>query len=628
MKSWIKIASNFIKKIGKQNFFIIVFILIILCITGLYQTFSLYTSSEGVSIVNGIKTYKFILSSNEENSVTIAAGSSKYLAITVTNPEKLDLKYAIYYSANSDLEEFNIGYLGSSEYPSSGIIEANQNYVINCRVTNVSDSDVTINFGIKYGFENGGTITLDSNQNYLEQFRPAYLIEAESGSYVLYIGRNGCDFESGNCGGLNPNFVSGSSMGYCWYNTVDNGIFTTTGWRLAYVKESIPYLISAGSAQCLSTSSSGVHSNTEASSYESTAGVPIHWSKMSEISLSYCNSNYAYDGTCSTDNSWTIGEEDLNGITNGTGSIENKTCVLGESNVLCGYGNDLIDNGGYYWFAVSRSDNQLHHWHPQVHYISTYYTLIPAGVRPVLKLRNDIMIVSGAGTFSNPYRITTPETRIDDLSDNGNDGINQNASWDKSNGTLTTDGLTNYADAGLKSYNFGSSVTLIAKVKFNSLDNTLDEQFIFGNWEGGGLGLLVDSGRLAFNIYVNGSYSTFYSNITPVTDVWYTLVGTYDGNNIKFYINGTEATLDTSISGATNTATGTIGVGMLFYIGGNPEVGNTILNDDNSSGVKAIFDDILIFDRAVTASEVTADYSSEVTVTDKTDLLLYYDFKE
>ena len=40
--------------IGKQNFIFMFFILFIILLTGLYQTFSLFTSSEGMDIVDGI----------------------------------------------------------------------------------------------------------------------------------------------------------------------------------------------------------------------------------------------------------------------------------------------------------------------------------------------------------------------------------------------------------------------------------------------------------------------------------------------------------------------------------------------------------------------------------------------
>ena len=67
----------------------------------MYQTFSAYTASEGMSIIDGIKTYKFILNeSNNTNTVVIAAGSSKNLEITVSNDSESDLLYGLYYKSN------------------------------------------------------------------------------------------------------------------------------------------------------------------------------------------------------------------------------------------------------------------------------------------------------------------------------------------------------------------------------------------------------------------------------------------------------------------------------------------------------------------------------------------------
>ena len=50
-----------IDKIGKRNILLAVFVLLALVTAGLYTTFSLYTTSNGLNIVDGIRTYEFIL---------------------------------------------------------------------------------------------------------------------------------------------------------------------------------------------------------------------------------------------------------------------------------------------------------------------------------------------------------------------------------------------------------------------------------------------------------------------------------------------------------------------------------------------------------------------------------------
>ena len=169
MEKYLTKLKKIIDKIGKQNFFLIVFILITLGLTGLYQTFSLYTASNGVSILDDLKTYTFILSNNEENTITIAAGNSKKIMMTITNSEEKSLKYGIYYSSSSDLSNVSIGYLPTTNNLSKGIIEGNTSYVVSLQIDNNSTSDVTISFGVKYGFITGGELVKADNQYWLEE---------------------------------------------------------------------------------------------------------------------------------------------------------------------------------------------------------------------------------------------------------------------------------------------------------------------------------------------------------------------------------------------------------------------------------------------------------------------------
>ena len=84
--------NKIIDKIGKRNFILVIFILFVIIVSGLYGTFALFTASDNYSIIDGIKTYKFILNANNTtNSITIPANSSKYVAITVSNSESSKL---------------------------------------------------------------------------------------------------------------------------------------------------------------------------------------------------------------------------------------------------------------------------------------------------------------------------------------------------------------------------------------------------------------------------------------------------------------------------------------------------------------------------------------------------------
>lgn len=164
---------DFIDKIGKPNFIFLVFIIFIILVTGLYQTFSLFTSTDGTSIIDGILTYKFILNNNNtENSVTIAADNTKNIMLTISNPETLNLKYGIYYSSSDDLTNVSLGYLSSSEHKATETIASKNDYIIKLKVNNASSSDVTIKFGISYGLETGRDLQLDTGKHWLGEYYP------------------------------------------------------------------------------------------------------------------------------------------------------------------------------------------------------------------------------------------------------------------------------------------------------------------------------------------------------------------------------------------------------------------------------------------------------------------------
>lgn len=169
MEKYLNKFYDIIDKIGKQNFLLIVFIIIVVAITGIVQTFSLYTELSGVSIVDGIKTYQFILNANNTtNTIIIPANSSKNIDITVNNDSSAKLLYGIYYTSNNN--DVNIGYLPRTSHLPNATIEANSDNVVTIRVKNSSDNNASITFGVKYGFENGGELTLEEGQSWLEEY--------------------------------------------------------------------------------------------------------------------------------------------------------------------------------------------------------------------------------------------------------------------------------------------------------------------------------------------------------------------------------------------------------------------------------------------------------------------------
>ena len=235
----------------------------------------------------------------------------------------------------------------------------------------------------------------------------------EVGDYVAYVGNNGCNngvagttgnsnAEAGNsCKGENANQSADTSnytYGYCYSS---NYKFYTYGWRIAYIENNTVYLVSAGAPECKTRTSS--------------TGNATFISEANTAALDYCNSTYAYGGTCNSSSAWAMGNDDFRKITNAiSGTSSNLTSDYGSpycrntySQQRCGYNNDLIDNGGYYWFAAysSTSSPVGVYWLPNNRSVYTHASTSAYGLRPIIRLSSSVFVTGGDGTMNDPYQI-------------------------------------------------------------------------------------------------------------------------------------------------------------------------------------------------------------------------------
>lgn len=219
------------------------------------------------------------------------------------------------------------------------------------------------------------------------------------GSYVKYVGTNGCDGKS--CGGQNANYVNDSDMGYC--NSKDNK-FIANGWRIAYIESDTAYLISAGSPECVCTNKNGVISNDSCDNYESSDNISVHLRNLDNRALNYCNEKFAYGDICNNNSAWSMNNKDFKNITNSVLSVSSCNNTYGSK--ICGYGNDLIDNGGYYWNIISDEDaNQVFGWSPYYRVMNENVISSLNGLRPVLRLKSTVVVTGGTGNYDDPYII-------------------------------------------------------------------------------------------------------------------------------------------------------------------------------------------------------------------------------
>ena len=69
----------------------------------------------------------------------------------------------------------------------------------------------------------------------------------------------------------------------------------------------------------------------------------------------------------------------------------NSTCYYKSSSTPCGYDNDMIDIGSYYWLASAYNTDYLYYWagYSSYRYVGTWI-FISGGVRPVVVLKSGV----------------------------------------------------------------------------------------------------------------------------------------------------------------------------------------------------------------------------------------------
>ena len=97
------------------------------------------------------------------------------------------------------------------------------------------------------------------------------------------------------------------------------------------------------------------------------------------------------------------------------------------------------------------------------------------------------------------------------------------------------------------------------------------------------------------NVYVGGTNRTAEGTALPI-NTWAHLATTYDGSALRLYVNGTEVAT-TTLSGAISTSAGAVRIG-----------GNSIWGESFQGRI----DDVRIYNRALSATEIQTDMSNPV----------------
>ena len=152
------------------------------------------------------------------------------------------------------------------------------------------------------------------------------------------------------------------------------------------------------------------------------------------------------------------------------------------------------------------------------------------------------------------------------------------------------DGSNDYVDLGLSNYNFNNTVSYVAYVKASLASKTFE---FFGNWEGAGEGLGISSDNIPYFTVQDGSGWKYARGSAINSDQYYVMIGTYDGTNVKLYMDGV-LVATTSASKLTTSA-------MSIFLGANPNASGTHSYYSNISLKEA-----MLYDGTLSQEQVTS----------------------
>ena len=223
----------------------------------------------------------------------------------------------------------------------------------------------------------------------------------------------------------------------------------------------------------------------------------------------------------------------------------------------------------------------------------------------------DIMLAISDGTYCARKSYNQSNVTVDKNSNNCY--IYKINGATKNDGYMSFDGVDDYIDLGFREYEFKNGVTYAIRFRFN-VEPTNKDYYLIGNWQDAGGGIFIRNKLITTDFHI-GQYIFTYSNEEIKSNTWYTVVGTYDNNTIKMYING-EFVDSEDVKGTINISK------VLLLIGANPQP-NNIHNGFSNMDVESIS----VYDRAITEEEITNGYTDEIKVQNRNGLLRHIDFK-
>ncbi|MFC2174492.1 LamG-like jellyroll fold domain-containing protein [archaeon] len=203
-----------------------------------------------------------------------------------------------------------------------------------------------------------------------------------------------------------------------------------------------------------------------------------------------------------------------------------------------------------------------------------------------------------------PFEGGSNSTWMEDYSGNDNHGTNTGSTWDNTTGydgwgSYHFDGATDYITvADSASINFTGPFTVSLWAKAEVAPDQWDTLLVkaTSDWWDDGYALFYDSASTV-KFYLNGFDEDFATaSLTPTQ--WNHIVGVYNGSALRIFVNGTEGTPDTSITGTGPTNAAPIRIG----------------SHDGGYEHQGWIDDILVFNHSLSPEQVTALYNNQTNL--------------
>lgn len=147
----------------------------------------------------------------------------------------------------------------------------------------------------------------------------------------------------------------------------------------------------------------------------------------------------------------------------------------------------------------------------------------------------------------------------------------------------------NYLDIKLNNYNY-DTISTVTRIKFDELKNN---NYIISN---GNISYYYDNENKKF-VLKNGNNTVISNEVTIEKNTWYIIGYTYDGTNVKFYLDGNNI--------GTSNITGRISSGNSFKLG---------TNNVASEISKITIGDLLIYYRILKDNEFSSNYKTSMNI--------------